>query len=174
MGIKNQIEEQARAINELLFAPTLKTPIKTLDLPVAGKGYSAQTLPLIFEFVSLANADKAESAREPDVTGEVTLHYLKACRKIANRFSGNHPSSLGLHPAVYFYSATGRYQPTAFLATVSMIRSFDERNYFRKFTSVRQRFESFLLKYRILVNQVTIKYGSGAKGYLISAKCQLA
>lgn len=163
--IRAQIEEQAKAINELLFAPTLKTPIKTLDLPVAGKGYSAQTLPLIFEFVNLANGIKGESSQQADISGEMTLRYLKACRKISNRLSGNHASSLGLHPAIYFYSATGRYQPTAFLATVSMIRSFDEDNYFREFTSVRGRFESFLLKHRILVNQITVKYGSGAKGY---------
>lgn len=164
--LRVQIEEHAKAINELLFAPTLKTPIKTLDLPVAGKGYSAQTLPLIFDFVNLANGIKSESTQQPDLTGEMTLKYLKACRKIANRISGNHASSLGLHPAVYFYSATGRYQQTAFLATVSMIRSFEERNYFREFTSIRERFESFLLKYRIFVNQITVKYGSGAKGYV--------
>lgn len=163
--IRAQIEEHARAINELLFSPSLKTPIKTLDLPVAGRGYSAQTLPLIFEFVNLANGVKSESGLEPDLTGETTLKYLKACRKIANRFSGNHASSLGLHPAIYFYSGVGRYQPTAFLATVSMIRAFEDRNYFRKFISVRERFEAFLMKYRILVNQITVKYGSGAKGY---------
>lgn len=163
--VRNEIEEHARAINDLLFAPTLKTPIKTLDLPVAGKGYSAQTLPLIFEFVNLAGAQKGDGSLSPDTSGEKTLKYLKACRKIVNRLSGSHPSSLGLHPAVYFYSATGRYQPTAFLATVSMLRSFEEKDSFGKFTSVRDRFETFLVKYRILVNQITVKYGSGSKGY---------
>lgn len=164
-AVRVEIEEQAKAINELLFAPALRTPIKTLDLPVAGKGYSAQTLPLIFEFVNLASTAKQELMNKPDATGDLTLKSLKDCRRIANRLSGTHPSSLGLHPAVYFYSTTGRYQPTAFLATVSMLRSFEERNYFRQFTSVRERFESFLIRHRVLVNQVTVKYGSGAKGY---------
>jgi hypothetical protein len=33
----------------------LQTPIKTLDLPVGGKLYSAQTLPLILDFVNIVN-----------------------------------------------------------------------------------------------------------------------
>jgi hypothetical protein len=141
-GVRAEIEEQARAINELLFLPTLKTPIKTLDLPVAGRGYSAQTLPLIFEFVNLASP-KGVDLGATDSTGQATLACLKACRKIVNRLSGNHASSLGLHPAVYFYSVTGRYQPTAFMAIVAMMRAFEERNYFKEFISVRRRFEEF-------------------------------
>ncbi len=45
---RNEIESQAKAINELLFVPALKTPIKTLDLPVAGRGYSSQNTPVSF------------------------------------------------------------------------------------------------------------------------------
>jgi hypothetical protein len=45
------------------------------------------------------------------------------------------------------------------------MRSFEEKNYFRQFSSVRERFERFLLRHRVLVNQITVKYGSGAKGY---------
>jgi hypothetical protein len=164
---RSEIESQAKAINELLFAPSLKQPIKTLDLPVAGRGYSSQTLPLVFEFVDLANRDRGrpDLALVPDQIGDETLRYLKNCRNIVNRISGTHPSSLGLHPAVYFYSATGRYQPTAFLAVVAMIRSFVEKEKLLDFTKVRRRFEDFLLVHRVLVNQVTVKYGSGAKGY---------
>jgi len=39
-----EIEKEAKEINELLFTPTLRSPIKTLDLPVAGRGYSSQAL----------------------------------------------------------------------------------------------------------------------------------
>jgi hypothetical protein len=161
----SEIEIHARSINELLFSPTLKTPIKTLDLPVAGRGYSSQTLPLVFEFVNLVNHAKNEAKLEPDLTGDETLSYLKNCQSIANRISGTHASSLGLHPAVYFYSSTGRYQPTAFMAVVALMQSFEERNLFRDFTKIRRTFEDFLLRHRILVNQITIKYGSGPKGY---------
>lgn len=57
----------------------LETPIKTLDLPVAGRGYSSPTLPLIFETVNLANdvpvvdvtkkSTKLEEPPSPDIDG---------------------------------------------------------------------------------------------------------
>jgi hypothetical protein len=164
-SVKIEIEELAKYINELLFSPALHTPIKTLDLPVAGRGYSSQTLPLVFEFVNLVNEVKSDSLLENDESGLETIKFLKRCRDIVNRMSGNHPSSLGLHPAAYFYSTKGRYQPTAFMAIVAMFMQFERRKQFASFTSIRRRFEDFLLKHRILVNQVTLKYGSGAKGY---------
>lgn len=166
-----EIEVKAKAINDLLFSPSLKTPIKTLDLPVAGRGYSSKTLPLVFEFVNLVNGVKGDAKLASDITGDDTLRFLKNCHSVINRISGTHPSSLGLHPAVYFYSSTGRYQPTAFMAIVAMIKMFEEKNTFGDFTNVRRTFEDFLLRHRILVNQVTIKYGSGAKGYV--RLCQL-
>lgn len=162
---KGEIEAIAKGINELLFSPSLKTPIKTLDLPVAGKGYSAQTLPLVFEYVNLVNGVKADAPPAEDKTGDATYSMLKVCKKIVDRVSGTHPSSLGLHPVVYFYSSTGRYQPTAFLAVAALMLDFEKSNRFREFTKVRGRFEEFLLSHKLLVNQVTVKYGSGAKGH---------
>lgn len=164
-GKKDEIERKAKEINDLLFAPSLKTPIKTLDLPVAGKGYSSQTLPLVFEFVNLANGTTVSTKLTVDTTGDETIKFLNSCKAIANRMSGTHPSSLGLHPVVYFYSSSGRYQPTAFLAVVAFLQEIDSKNGFREFTKVRRAFEDFLLAHRILVNQVTVKYGSGPKGY---------
>lgn len=162
---RTEIEALAKGTNELLFAPSLKTPIKTLDLPVAGKGYSSQTLPLVFEFVNLANAVKPDTTLSEDESGESTLKMLKACKKVVDRISGTHASSLGLHPVVYFYSSNGRYQPTAFLAVVALIGEFEKNNYYRTFIETRRSFEDFLIKNKILVNQVTVKYGSAAKGY---------
>lgn len=163
--VRAEIEELAKYINDLLFTPTLHTPIKTLDLPVAGRGYSSQTLPLVFEFVNLVNEVKSDVTLAADGSGNVTIEFLKASRDIVNRMSGSHPSSLGLHPAVYFYSAAGRYQPTAFMAVVAMIMQFQKQNKFIAFIGVRRSFEELLLRNKKLVNQVTIKYGSGAKGY---------
>ncbi len=160
-----EIEALAKGVNELLFSPSFKTPIKTLDLPVAGKGYSAQTLPLVFEYVNLVNGIKADNPPVEDATGEATHAMLKTCKKIVDRISGLHASSLGLHPVVYFYSTTGRYQPTAFFAVVVMIDEFEKANRFNDFISVRKKFEEFLLTHKLLVNQVTVKYGSGLKGY---------
>jgi hypothetical protein len=163
---RDEIEKRAKEINDLLFAPALKTPIKTLDLPVAGRGYSSQTLPLVFEFVNLVNSAKNDDKMVEDNSGDETLAYLNRCRALANRMSGTHPSSLGLHPAVYFYSSTGRYQPTAFLGTVAFLQDLELHKRFKEFTLVRRDFEDFLLAHRILVNQVTVKYGSGPKGFV--------
>ncbi|SAL00168.1 HNH endonuclease [Caballeronia arationis] len=163
--VRSEVEEIAKYINDLLFAPALKTPIKTLDLPVAGRGYSSQTLPLVFEFVNLANEVRSDVSLQADGSGEETLKFLRKCRVIVNRISGNHASSLGLHPAVYFYSSTGRYQPTAFMAVIAMLIHFDKTSKFGDFTRSRQAFETFIVKHRKFVNQVTLKYGSGAKGY---------
>jgi hypothetical protein len=163
--IQTEIQDLAKSINSALFVPKLTTPIKTLDLPVAGRGYSGQTLPLIFELVNLANNLGPKDVSPADPDGRSTIAFLKNTRRIVDRISGNHPSSLGLHPAVYFYSETGRYQPTAFLAIARFIQGLDGKNEFRDFTDKREQFETFLLAHKIFSNQVTIKYGSGVKGF---------
>ena len=84
---------------------------------------------------------------------------------MARRISGRHSSSLGLHPAIYFYSSGGRHQPTAFYAIVSLITEWEGTDAFARFTAVRARFEEFLKSYKRFVNQVTTKQGSGGKGY---------
>lgn len=162
-----EVEGVAKAINGSLFVPKLTTPIKTLDLPVAGRGYSAQTLPLIFELVNLANEAPAqrERATEPDADGQRTVRHLKNTQKIVDRITGPHPGSLGLHPAVYFYSASGRYQPTAFLAVVGLIRDLEARDAYASFAAHRREFEEFLIGHKTFVNQVTVKFGSGVKGF---------
>jgi hypothetical protein len=168
-NVKAEIEQQAKDINELLFTPTLKTPIKTLDLPVAGRGYSSQTLPLVFELVNITNEIPSENISD-DKDGKTTIEHLKNCHRILNRISGTHPSSLGLHPVVYFYSNTGRYQPTNFFGIVKFIIELEKKNAFKSFITVRKQIEEFLLKYKMLPNQVTLKYGSGLKGYLPMAE----
>ncbi|MCP4231645.1 MAG: HNH endonuclease [bacterium] len=163
--IQDAIEKIAKEINELLFAPAIKTPIKTLDLPVAGKGYSAKTLTLIFDLVNFANKTKEEKEITDDPDGSETINYLKKVRKLIYRMTGNHPSSLGLHPAVYFYSIDGRYQPTAFLAIIELLKEFEDSNYFNNFTKVRGQFEAFLVKRKGFMKDVHYKFGSGVKGY---------
>jgi hypothetical protein len=173
---KTQIEEIGRETYRLLFHPPIETPIKTLDLPVAGRGYSSQTLPLIFETVNLANGIPVvdmskkrkgeESPTKEDTDGSDTLNYLRNTRRVVQRITGVHPSSLGLHPAVYFYSATGRHQPTSFLAVIELVMEMERESGFNNFTDVRRQFEEFLLQNKSFANQVTVKIGSGPKGFL--------
>jgi len=163
--VQTEIETLAREINELLFTPELRTPIKTLDLPVAGRGYSSQTLPLVFDFVNIANGVGSQQIID-DSDGRETILFLKNCLKILCRITGVHPSSLGLHPIVYFYSSTGRYQPTSFFAVVSLVKELEKTGQLKAYISIRQTLEDFLLKFKMLPLQVVYKYGSGMKGYL--------
>ena len=123
---------------------------------------------LVFEFVNIANGlttDKKLAETEADKEGSKTLAFLK---KVAVFWRPESPGRIlrrsGLHPAVYFYGATGRYQPPAFLAACGgFIQELEEHRQFNKFTAARARFENFLLTYRYFTNQVIGRYGSGTK-----------
>lgn len=171
---RSEIETIGKELYNELFHPPLVLPIKTLDLPVGGRGYSGRTLPLIFDLVNLANSlrivdatklKKAEDALPVDSDGAETIKFLKNTRRLVRRITGTHPSSLGLHPAVYFYSADGRHQPSATLGLVSLIREFEQKNEFDSFTRVRRAFEDFFVANKNFINQIQRKFGSGAKSY---------
>jgi hypothetical protein len=162
---RNEIEVIAKSINEILFSPALQTPIKTLDLPLAGKGYSSQTLSMILDLINVTNNIKKDTDLSDDNEGDETINLLKNTRKILYRVSANHPSSLGLHPAVYFYGITGKYQITSFLTFIELFKEFESRNNYSLFYENRENFENFLIKYKSIVNQFNFKYGSGLKSY---------
>lgn len=160
--IQADIQKVSREIHEIIYNPTLKTPVKTLDIPIGGKLVSAQSLPLILEFVNIANnlgPDFPETL-EDDKEGSSTLQYLKNVRKLAWRINSVHPSSLGLHPVVYFYSIEGKHKPASFYFTLSFIKALDKRNRFNDFIKVRDRFEQFLIGYDYLTQQIARKYRS--------------
>jgi hypothetical protein len=162
---QTEIENLSKEINEVLFTPKLQTPIKTLDVPLAGRGYSSQTLTLILDLINITNSITQESNLADDETGDNTITILKRTKKILSRISGTHPSSLGLHPVVYFYSTAGRYQVTSFLTIIELFKEFDDKGLFENFIKIRKSFEDFLVKYKNIVNQVNLKYGSGLKSY---------
>src|SRR6185312_4776471 len=86
-------------------------------------------------------------------------------RNLATRISGQeHGRSLGLHPNIYFWSSTGKVQPTAVLGAVALVRELEEKRAFGEFTAARDRFEEFLLTYRHFINQIARNYGSGTRG----------
>ena len=161
-----QVQELAAEINEILFAPKLQTPIKTLDIPVGGKLYSSQTLPLILDLVNIVSgADSASKDVENDETGEVTIQTLKNVRKVAYRLNSNHLSSLGLHPIVYFYSQDGRHKTASFFAMVDFVVELDKRRKINDFIDIRSEFEKFILEYDYLVQQINRRYRSAEKSY---------
>jgi len=188
------IREQAKAIFDILFVPPMpKQPIETLELPIAGRSYSGgDSLGLVFDFVGVANdavsvktpklakttivpldasvapgatKSKGRDATTDDPDGSETIRWLKQARRLAQRISGKHASSLGVHPAVYFYGVTGRYQPTAFLAIAGLFQKFDRDKKFQWFTSHRATFEEFLLKHRYITNEIVNIKGGRLKSY---------
>ncbi|HEY8748455.1 MAG TPA: DUF262 domain-containing protein [Tepidisphaeraceae bacterium] len=163
---QQEIELLSREIYDGLFRPIIATPIKTLDLPIAGQAYSANAFKMIFDLVNMVNEvtpsmwDETPRKRskgvqqrlENDQDGQQTASFLKRVKRAASLISGNEPQSLGLHPVVYFYGATGRFQPISFLATVKFVRELEERKQLDKFTQVRRDFEEFLISHKHFVS----------------------
>ena len=180
--IQTDIENPARDIYDTMFKPPMETPLRTLDLPIAGKGYSGESLKMVFDLVNLVNnvspgmwhqkTIKRRKVKATDITdivlpddddGLQTLQYLKEVRKIATRIGSNEDRSLGLHPVVYFYGATGRFLPMTFLAVAAFIKDLENKDAFVKFTEVRSKFEDFLLEHRDFVNQIGHEIYGGEK-----------
>jgi len=163
---QGEIQALADEINTILFSPTLDTPIKTLDIPIGGKALSAQALPLVFDFVNLANSNfQTSDELMDDDSGENTISYLKKTRKVARIINSNHSSSLGLHPVVYFYSQDGRFKNASFFAMVGLIMDLILRRKLNDFIKVREKFEMFIQKYNYIVDQINRKHRSVQKSY---------
>lgn len=159
---QTSIQELASEINDILFSPRLQTPIKTLDLPIAGKLYSAQTLPLIVDMINIvANQDN----KTDDETGNATIVVLKNVRKVAYLLNSNNPSSLGLHPAVYFYSQEGRHKTASFLAITDFIANLSQKGKINNLIQVRSQLESFILEFDYLIQQINRKYRTAQASY---------
>lgn len=138
--------------------------IRSLDLPIAGKLLSAQSLPLLFDFLTLTSNIDLKKLKD-DIDGSQTIDILNKAKNIAYRINSKNTNSLALHPVVYFYSSLGKHQPTAVLAFTELIMEFQTLDYWRVFTTARKQFEEFLISYKMFVNQVVKKFGSGSKGY---------
>ena len=161
--IQLEVQNLATEINEILFNPKLQTPIKTLDIPVGGKVYSSQALPLVLDFINIVC--DAKSNDKDDETGEATIQTLKDVRKIAYRLNSNHASSLGLHPSVYFYSMEGRHKTASFFAMVDFVIELDKQKRINDFIDVRSKFEKFILEYDYLIQQINRKHRIAQKSY---------
>ncbi|MBO6620810.1 MAG: DUF262 domain-containing protein [Balneola sp.] len=159
----DNIEQLAEEINKSFFLPKLKNPVKTLDLPIGGKGYSSQSPLLIFEYVNMVNRISEIDDVEDDVDGEKTIEFLKKSKKISNLINSTHPSSLGLHPAVYFYSKGGRHKTASFFAVTELLMELERTKRFKQFTDCREIFEEILIDYDFVVQQILRHYRSSSK-----------
>jgi Protein of unknown function DUF262 len=168
--VQVSIEGLGKEVYDLLFDPALTSPIKTLDIPVAGNGYGPHILPMLFDLVNVVNdvaipdsSNKRVTKDElkEDADGTVTIKYLTSVREMVRRICSNHPSSLGLHPALYFYSPSGVFQAGALLAFTTLFKGWDTAD-FKSFAKARSKFEQFLLAHRGVTDAVR-KLGSGTR-----------
>jgi hypothetical protein len=109
--VRAQIEELGKEIHRALYLPPLGgLPIKSSDVPVAGRGYSS--FPFIFDLVNLTgrrvkDSTVTEEVKESfgkDIDGAQTIQLLRSVKKVVSRITTSDPGSLGLHPLVYFYT----------------------------------------------------------------------
>ena len=168
---QKRIEELGGEVYQLLFEPPLHLPIRTLDVPIAGQGYGPHVLPFLFDLINVVNdvATPDSSLKrisksdhlEDDIDGSKTIDFLTKVRSVLWRICSTHPSSLGLHPALYFYSPSGVFQPAALLSLLVLIKTWSTQN-FIEFTQIRCRFEKFILANRGITEAVR-HLGSGAR-----------
>lgn len=151
--LSQKIQHEAEVINDLIFKPQLLTPIKTLDLPLGGKNHASNSLSMVFELVKLLGA----SSNDEDKTGEETLKALIDIRKSLQLVNDNHPSSLGLHPAIYIYSQSGNFRVSCFHAVIIFTKELSENNKLNIFTKYRAEFESIIVKSDVLIQQIVRK-----------------
>jgi hypothetical protein len=162
---QSEIVELSKELFHILFRPPLDKPVKTLDnLPLAGKVGVSSTLQVIWNFVNLVN-DIDNNELTDDKTGDATIDCLTNCKKLAERINSSKPASLGLHPAVYFYSYDGRHKQASFYAGVEFVKKLNNTNAINKFLKVRESFEEMLQKYNYLTQQIVRNYRSAEKAY---------
>src|SRR6266568_46508 len=167
-----EIQEIAKEINDILFSPKLKTPIKTLDLPIGGKQYTSHTLPLVLDFVNITNnlPQDFKDKIADDNDGNKTFEYLQKTKKIAQRINSIHASSLGLHPIIYFYSHEGRYKIASFYSFVHLIIELERTDKLNAFTKVRRNFEDIIYEYDYVTQQIFRKYRGALASSLFICK----
>jgi hypothetical protein len=165
-----KIETLGAKLYDDLYRPPHSQPVDSPDQPIAGQGYNA--LPFVFDLVSLSNdlripatasAKLTEDHPPPDMDGVETLKMLENVDKRIRLVSTNWHGSLGLHPLVYYYARSGTFLPAAFLGGLEFAKRLDDTGSKKKFTSIRRRFEDYVIANKIFVSLTVTRLGSGAR-----------
>lgn len=158
---KSKIESQAKTLHQNFFSPEINQPIKTLDLPIGGAKSPLNALELLMSIISITSAEqgvnrKEIEAFEEDIDGSKTIEVLRKTIAVMTRISGNDAPSLGLHPAVYFYSDRGRHIPDLLLGMILCFKKHIGNNnsqFFKDFSESRSEIERFILNNKSLLIQ---------------------
>ncbi len=161
---RNEIEVLSKELHALLFAPELQFPIKTLNLPHGGKSSPISAYNLLMDTFSYAitgseKTDEKNYLYKNDEDGSGTVQALKDLLKVMRRITGNGIESLGLHPAVYFYSQTGKHWDMIFISLINVFSKAirDNNNtFFKKFKDNRKKIELIFLQNKLLIAQANV------------------
>ncbi|WP_244835996.1 HNH endonuclease family protein [Cupriavidus plantarum] len=164
------IELYAHSLHATLFEPELRSPVKTLDLPLGGSTGVRAALQVLIDFMLVASRNQQGSPKtvgelDDDIDGTATQGVLERALRLASRITGNEHGSLGLHPAIYFYGPTGRHHVPLFMGTAELFAralTNNDQSFFPKFTRVRQTLEETLMLHKDLIAQVlqkTVSWG---------------
>ncbi|RXJ72041.1 hypothetical protein CS022_18180 [Veronia nyctiphanis] len=166
-AVMQEVESISKEIHGLIFQPKISGAIRTLDLPLVKKHNSPQTNSFIFDLVKKCNGvPKNTSKVSEDPDGKLTVQYLKNVRKFLRRINSSHPSSLGLHPLVYFYNKRGNHIYSTILAWVDIVNDIEKNpQTIRSFIMIRKDLERFLFNYKHFISGINAKYGSGTKSH---------
>ncbi|KIN64403.1 DUF262 multi-domain protein [Sulfitobacter noctilucicola] len=166
--VQQEIEEKSREVHGLLFSPELSFPIKTLNLPHGGQSSPLTAYNLLMDFLAFSivghdRKDETKNLYQSDQDGSATIEALNSCIRVLKRMTSNESKSLGLHPAVFFYSERGRHLDTVFLGFAAAIAKAVRNNdssYFKKFTANRELIEKVFVDHKFLLYQANSLFGS--------------
>ena len=158
LSAQQSLIKHSEELYAVLFEPEVDSPIKTLELPLGGSVSPVDAYALLIEFLEIAgrpgNERKLIHEYDDDITGSDTINVLKRTMAVVRRMTTNSGGSLGLHPAVFYYSVRGKHNKFLFLGMVELISRQVKNNnddFFFKFTSSRSQIEAFLIKHKALI-----------------------
>ena len=173
---QKSIEKISKEIYQILFEPELNSPIKTLDLPLGGVAGVRTALSLLIDFLLVANRDQNGYPKNikdqlDDSSGDESIRVLNNSLRLVKRMTGNDKGSLGLHPAVYFYSPSGKHSVPLFMGMAMLIAKKlvnNDSDFFKKFTKIRKIFEEDLLDHKQLLTAIIQQIRSNQRYEIIS------
>lgn len=169
-AVRAEIENLGSQISDILYKPPQPQPVTSADQPIAGKGYNA--LLFVYFLVSLCNnlripntlqQKRIDDTLPDDVDGGTTTQFLRNVKSRLELISTKESKSLGLHPLIYFYAKSGTFLQNAFLASLNFAAQLEQNKRLKDFTTVRRKFENYLLKNKVFVTLTISRLGSGVR-----------
>ena len=159
-NVQKEIESLSKEVYNLLYEPRYKSPLKSLDLPIAHSPISSLGLTILYDIINIANGFKEP---DDDFTGEKTIEYLKNSKRLFDLFNSNNPCSLGLHPIIYCYSKEGNFKNGSLYGILMFIKKLEMEKKLKDFIKIRRKFEDFIFNNDELVQQIVRKHRQSNK-----------